>query len=101
MHLWNLETGAEVGSLTGDHFGFHSASAVPQSNRLLTTSQFGGLNLWDITPGTETLLFKERGLLFQTALAPSGKVGFSMHTRAVRCAPGIWFTANRCMMCLI
>ena len=79
MHLWNLETGAVIGKLKGDGFGFHSATAVPHSSHLLTTSQFGGLNLWDIARGTETTLFRERDLIFRTVISPDGKAAFSMH----------------------
>src|SRR5262249_32074493 len=60
IKIWNLNTGAEVGCLTGHTDLVASAAFSPDGRRVLSGSFDGTMRLWDIAQQQEIRLFRRR-----------------------------------------
>ncbi|MCA9556809.1 MAG: hypothetical protein KC933_42690, partial [Myxococcales bacterium] len=50
LTLWDVGSGARVGSLGNDPHGHHALRFVPGGDHFLTAGHSGGIDLWDPTP---------------------------------------------------
>ncbi len=60
LALWDVGSGAQVGTLGNDPHGHHALRFVPGGDHFLTAGHSGGIDLWDPTPFETSRVLAER-----------------------------------------
>ncbi len=73
VKIWDVETGAEIHTLTGHHGTVDSVEFSPDSTTLASGSRFLTSKFWNVKIGTEILMFPEnKSLIYSVTFSPNG-----------------------------
>lgn len=86
IHLWDISTGAELGSFDGHKESIHTLTFTKDSSQLLSCSRDGTVRLWDAPTRTEIRRFEgHEGQVWAARISPDGKrVLTGCHDKKIR-----------------
>ena len=70
--MWDLENGAELGTLTGHSRGISAVAVTPDGRRAVSASDDQTLKVWDLESGELVVTFSGDGAIYACAVAPDG-----------------------------
>jgi WD40 repeat protein len=73
LHLWDLDTGAELRCFDGTYFPDTGVTPLLDGKRVLSAKEYGALCLWDLETGAELRYFDQRDRVCSVALLPDGR----------------------------